>query len=230
MEGKLVESSVESILARFDKTTPQSLLVSIATELHRLEQMNALLLARLSAMESLQVIFDRISAAGSGAEMAAYPKKIVFDAAYSIPGAWGFYGLEYDGSGSPHRWTGPDRKFSFQFFVDRKCEAEFTLRFRRLYADSAVEEIRCFADGDELDVRLSATQGGYILSGTIPRREMDGGTVLTFVCPAVSSPAAMGRGKDIRMLGLSFQSLKITALAQPVSDSETLPSLGVVQY
>ncbi len=108
-----LEYDEASILQRFDRSSPEALLQSIAMELARLGQANALLTARLAAMDSVQAMADRI-ASGAAADFATdYPSQVRIDAANSFLGGLGFYGVEHDQNGRPTAGRVPSLNFRF---------------------------------------------------------------------------------------------------------------------
>ena len=207
--------SESSIVQRFDRSSPDALLKSIAKELVRLGQANVLLEARLAAMESLQAIADRIAAGEEGDVASHYPSHVSIDAANSYLGALGFYEVEHDHNGVPYRWSGPERQFSFQIFVDRRESARFTLKFGQIYANAPLEGLLCFADGERVELTVKRVAAGHEAKGLLPLRKDSGGSVLTFLCPATESPEERGFA-DRRQLGISFRVLTVEAM-EPVA-------------
>ena len=102
---------VDAVLARLDRSSSNSLLLSIAKEIVQLNQMYASLLARVMAMESLQSTIDRIVDLELDLKSEELPETIFMDATYSLSKFGGFYELEYDQNGNPYRWTGPEAQF-----------------------------------------------------------------------------------------------------------------------
>ena len=203
------DSDVESLIGRFDRSSANALLVSLATELLRLGRAHAALSAKVAAMEVLQTTIDTIAAVGVEVERAIFPKVLTLGAADSLQGARGLYQLEYDSIGRPYRWTGPEADFSFQFFVDRSVDLGFFLAFGEHSANIPVDGMRCFGDGTEIAVKIRHTKDGYELDGCLPARIGRGGSVLTFVCPTIASPAEYDGSTDKRLLGVTFRSLRI---------------------
>lgn len=215
METRFEDNSLDAIISRFDKSSSENLLRSIAKEIYRLGQANAVLTARVMAMETLQIIIDRIARAADEADAKVFPTSVILDATHSIPGSWGFHNLEYDETGRPFRWTGPDRNFSFPVFVNRRVPLEFKLSFGRICGGFPIEGIRAFLDGEPIQIQSDVSSHGQMITGKITKREVIGGTVLTFVCPATTSPATFESNDDHRLLGLSFYSLAITSISMP---------------
>lgn len=203
---------LEAVLARFDRTSPETLLSSIAGELVRLHQSHATMLSRVAAMEALQATIDRIAADTPEMLAVELPESVEIDARSSLSGAQGFYELEYGESGKPYRWTGPAPQFWFDFFVNREKLVQFVLQFGHLYGDEPPTLIRCYADGKETSAELIQTRDGFQLRGLLPPRADRGASVLSFVCPVMLSPLEAGVAADIRRLGVTFESLKIDPL------------------
>jgi len=203
-----------SVLQLFDRSTPDSLLRSIAKEFARVNQSHATLQARVSALEALRATTDRIAAGEEGSGESIYPSKVSIDAAGSFLDGVGFYGLEHDDNGVPFRWTGPETHFSFAFFIDRSAPRQFSFVFGWVSADSPVTELRCFADGgEEVVLTLTRNGSGDVATGVLPAKKGRGGSVLTFVCPKMQSPQSRGEA-DSRLLGVAFRVLTI----QPHAD------------
>ncbi|WP_294534116.1 hypothetical protein [uncultured Rhodoblastus sp.] len=215
----------ESILQRFDRSSSDALLQSIARELLRLDEANALLQARLSAMESLLALSDRIAASQEPEFAAPYPDKIAIDAADSFLGALGFYELEHDMDGLPFRWSGPDRQFSFQLFVNRQEPCYFDLTFGQFFAEAPIDRLQCRVDGENVELSLEGARGRYQASGVLPPRKDRGGTLLTFVCPEMASPESLGYA-DRRLLGLTFYRLTADKQAPSPATAEPRFSAG----
>ena len=121
-----LETGIEAILSRMDRSSSDALLRSLAEEFVRLYAAHRSLLARLTAIELTETINDRIAPhLGISVPLAT---RVTCDAAFSLP-ASEFYPLEYDYKGLPYRWTGPDPNFHFQFFIKRNSPANLHLRY-----------------------------------------------------------------------------------------------------
>lgn len=210
---------IVSVLARFDRTSPETLLMSLAAEIARLSRAQADLAARLKAVEQMHSIEDRLLAVATARQLAALPASAVVDAMQTMLDATGFYGLEFDGSGKPYRWTGPGTDFSVEFFLNRQHGGVFTLHFSRFAGPAAPGDVRCLVDGVPAGVEAVELGGAsFEISGPLPVRLDAGPTLLTFVLPATASPRELGISSDERQLGLAFQS--VTAHAnQPDPDA-----------
>ena len=104
---------VKAILARFDRSSPETLLALNTSEFIRLHQSYQAVLARVVAIEELQTTIDHIAAEAPEMLETELPASVEIDAAYSLPRVWGFYDLEYSDTGRAFRWTGPEPRFSF---------------------------------------------------------------------------------------------------------------------
>jgi hypothetical protein len=216
MTTKSLDFDEEAILRRLDRTSPDTLLKSIVGELTRLARAHNQLRARLAAMEALQTVADRIVAGDVTDLFDSYPRQIEINADNSIIDADGFYHLEHGHDGTPFRWSGPDRQFSFKFFIDRRPSLYFELRFGKIYADVPVDGLVAYADGQPIDLVVQGRPGGHKARGVLPPREKPGGSVLSFTCPKMESPKSRGNA-DSRVLGVLFHSLQIGG-AQASSD------------
>lgn len=218
MKDRILDVEVEAVLARFDRSSSEALLFSLAAEIARLNRSHATALARIEALETIGAVVDRMAASQDGAALTDLARAIVVGANYSLSGASGFYKLEYDVHGVPFRWTGPDPHFHFEFFVDRREGAPFSLRFLRRYGTESLDGICAFADGQEIPLELVRVHGGVEAKGLLPARSEPGGTVLMFVCPAPVCPAEAGHSTDHRRLGLAFEWLKVEARGAEQAD------------
>ncbi|MCW2276432.1 hypothetical protein GJ654_19380 [Rhodoblastus acidophilus] len=197
-----------AVLRRFDRSSPDALLKSIAREIVNLRRAQAEIAVKMEVFASLQAAADRIVAAEAGARGASHPSRVVIEAAQSFHGSMGFYELEHDPDGQPFRWTGPDPRFSFEFFINRKTPARFVLRFGPLFTGGSPIGLLCFVDGEPAPVKLQAATTCFEAVGLLPPRRDAGGSVLSFVCPQMGSPASQGLD-DARMLGLLFRRLTV---------------------
>jgi hypothetical protein len=198
----------QAILGRLDRSTPEALLTSIVGEIARVGRDLAALHAQLAALETLKAVSDRIVASDVDNFASAYPTKFTIGAAHSSLCAPEFYLLEYQGDGTPVRWTGPSRQFSFNFFLDRSRFATFSLEFERTYLVDSVEYVTCFVDGESVPITVNQNERGYLATGLLPPRADHGGSILTFVCPEMKTPQEDG-SSDNRILGLRFQRLTV---------------------
>ena len=221
LAGPAVGVSVAAVLARFDRSSSEKLLTSLAGEIVRLTREQADLSARLVAVEQLHVVLDRLLPAAnadvSGGEL---PKTVQIDATHSMLDGIGFYPLEFDPAGAPSRWTGPGAQFSLGFFVDRRYGGKFKLSFQRFAASVSASFMRCMLDGKPTEFAVHDLRNGYEVSGVLPPRADHGASVLTFICPATASPAQLGQSADTRQLGLAFQ--KLTARSTPAPEIQEI--------
>jgi hypothetical protein len=163
-------------------------------------------------MELYQSVVDRVVSAGEEGEPGLYPSKVRISADHSLEEASGLYSLEHDADGTPFRWTGPQSRFSFQFLVDRRTPARFRLRFGRHVNGIVPDRMGCFADGEEITTGLERLVDGYELTGLLPARPHQGGSVLTFICPHTQEPSDAGASADNRRLGVTFRTLEIESI------------------
>ena len=219
----MLNLSTEDILQRLDRSSADALVRSLADELARLHRQQAVLTARLAAMESLQTMADRILDAGEGGEV-RYAERARIDAAHSFLDTVGFHALEQDENGMPYRWSGPERTFAISIFVDRRRPMAFALCFGRLYSDAPLELLRAFVDGEDAGLSIARLPNRYEARGLLPPREEPGATVLTFVVPEMQSPADGGLA-DERQLGLSFECLCVDPLPAAKAPQVAAPVL-----
>ncbi len=139
----------------------------------------------------------------------------------------GFHELEHDPDGQPFRWTGPDPRFSFEFFINRTTPARFVLRFGPLFTGGSPIGLLCFVDGEPAPVKLQAATTCFEAVGVLPPRRDAGGSVLSFVCPQMGSPASQGLD-DARMLGLLFRRLTVESTPEQQALAPAAPRLETV--
>jgi hypothetical protein len=163
----------------------------------------------MHAFEIMQTVHDRIVASAETQTIASMPRSVVIDAAFSLSVESGFYYLEYDVRGVPYRWTGPDPSFFFEVFVDRQAAATVRLRYSQIYSQEVGQPIQCYVDGEEIETTAIDVDGEFEVFGILPSRDSIGGTVLSFICPGVSSPSTVEQSHDDRQLGLAFRWLRI---------------------
>lgn len=216
-----MDSQLEAILQRFDRSSPDRLLKSIAAEMARLHGEIAELRQAMTAPPISPPPSDTTEPAGA-----------LIDANERFFGAQGFYKLERDKQNVAYRWTGPNADFSFTFTINRSKPAKFALYFDRLFSEAPVDKLSAFVDGFPIDLRVApAPSRGYLATGEAPARETRGDTVLTFVCPAVSSPRESGFDDD-RPLGVSFRLLEVGSAVQEIGqpgakdEAGSAPSVG----
>jgi hypothetical protein len=216
MSQSALSASVSAVLARFDRSNPEKLLASLAAEIVRLNREQADLAARLLAVERLQSVADRLLPADAGQSASdELPKDVLIDATHSLLDGTGFYPLEFDATGVPYRWTGPDAQFSLPLFIDRQHGGKFKLYFSRFAAQVSPSFMRCLVDGKPADITVHKLATGFELSGDLLPRHDGGASVLSFTVPATASPAQLGQSNDTRQLGLCFQKLTVQAVGAP---------------
>ena len=226
MEKSVADPEVEALLGRFDRSSAQTLLVSLANEFLRLERAHNSLASRVKSMEALQSAIDRVVAARIDAPAADFPKKARFLPEDSLQEAAGFYNLEHDPTGRGYRWTGPEPHFSFPFFLDRRAPARFRLTLGGLAKSIPIEAMRCFVDGEEVAGAISQAGDGWEITGTLPQKDDSAGTVLTFACPFTASPAETEGSADTRKLGVIFRALLVEAeTTSPASQADNRASV-----
>ena len=112
----------------------------------------------------------------------------------------------------PFRWTGPERRFGFELFVDRRERADFVLTFDDFASRRRVEELVGFVDGAPVLLRVERRGDRSIAAGVLPPRADRGGTAIAFLCPQVEALKEPGR-TDERVAGLRFRALAINPAA-----------------
>jgi hypothetical protein len=151
------------------------------------------------------------------------PRAQVIDASLSLTSESGFYPLEYDKHGVPYRWTGPELSFVFEMFVDRTTPKNIKMRFRETRFKGTQHLLQCRVDGEAIDTTLVEVDREFELHGVMPSRDHVGGSVISFSCPSVSSPAADGQSKDARLLGLMFRWLRVDPAVVALPTPEEAP-------
>jgi hypothetical protein len=214
--GPVTGLSVAAVLARFDRSSAEKLLASLAAEIVRMSREQCDFAARLQAVEQLHSVADRllppIAGDTAGAEL---PASVQIDATHAMLDGAGFYPLEFDHAGVPSRWTGPEAQCSLGFFVDRRYGGKFKLSFLRCAAGVSPSFVRCLVDGVLAELAVHDLREGFELSGVLSPRADPGPSVLSLICPVAASPAQPGASAGPRPLGLCFQKLSARANAAP---------------
>jgi hypothetical protein len=193
-------NKIAEMVQRFDRSSPDELLQSIAAEIVRVGDAQAELTARLAQIEA------RASVAA-----AAQPCGMAIDAESSLARARGFQNLERDKQGAAYRWTGPDPEFSFELALDRSAVVEVALFFDKTFVESDWSRLRCRADGVEVALGVEPRKPrGYVARARLPVRPGSGDTQLAFLCAQTRSPREDGFDDD-RRLGLLFRRLELSS-------------------
>ncbi len=229
MDKLSLDTDVAKILARLNRSNSDTLLHSIAEELLRLHQAYLTIVARMYALEKTQAVHDHIVSSGDAMAFGPLPRTADIDASFSLPAESGFYPLEYDKRGVSFRWTGPEPTFFFELFIDRKAPANIRMHYSKGRLKEAARSVRCYVDGAEIATTQIEVDGAFELHGVLPSRDLAGGTVISFTCPSVSSPAEDGQSPDTRLLGLIFRRLRIDPRPDVSSGQVKTPSLAVAQ-
>ena len=216
-------ASINAVLARMDRSSPDKLLASLAAEIVRLSRESADLAARLAALEQLQAASDRLLPAGGGEAADELPKNLLVEASHALLDGGGFYPLEFDAQGNSYRWTGPGPQFGLSLFIDRQHGARFRLAFSRFAAQASPSYLRCLVDGRPAEITVHNVASGFEIGGVLPARAGGGATHLAFVVPAMASAAQLGQAGDNRPLGLCFQKLTLRANPAPDADGDAAP-------
>jgi hypothetical protein len=206
MEKTDLDIELSTIIARLDQSTLESLLSSVATELLRIHNALSNARARITALEVIATLNDKIIAADNPQAFDNLPRSIIIEASFALSAETGFYWLEYDTTGRPYRWTGPESLFFFELFVDRNYPLDMSLRYSRLQVPG-INPVRCYVDGKEVEVKIRDVDGEFEVYAVIPPRRFLGGTVIMFECWNVQ--VEKEQSADSRKLGLAFRWLKI---------------------
>lgn len=209
MEKMALDSDISTVISRLDRTTTESLLISFATEILRVQHHLSAMHARIIAMEVGASLRDSIPGATEGGNGTDLPRLITIEASFALSAEAGFYCLEYDNHGTPYRWTGPEPLFFFELLLDRSTFLNVHLRYLRLQVPAVGNAIRCYVDGKEVESIVTEKDGEFEISSMIPPREVSGATIIMFDCSRVQSPSEQGQSEDTRRLGLAFRWLKI---------------------
>ena len=223
----------KAILERLDRSSSQALLNSLVREMAFLTREISMMRARLEVFESVKHVADRVAASENDNISIIYPTRFSIGAGHSSLSAPEFHALEYAGDGTPLRWTGPERHFSFRFFVDRRVATKFSLEFDSVIFTESIETLQCFVDGAECLLALGTTVRGRHAIGHMPIRRDRGGSVLTFVCPRTRTPESQD-APDQRKLGLLFRKLTVevdeTSLSPADRDQSTFSDAASVRF
>jgi hypothetical protein len=203
----VIDDNIEDTLTKSDKIGEIDLVEKISTKVDECVKHCSVIDARLIGLERALGVRDAILSSISDPSR-NYPKKFAISALHSSLGAPDFHALEYGQDGAAVRWTGPERTFSFSFFIDRSKTARMELSFVSLAAGLSRPGLLCEVDGQEIELRIEKVSNGYSAYATLPRRDNRGGTVVSFTCIRMKSPREDG-SVDMRTLGLLFRRFSV---------------------
>lgn len=189
-----------------------ALVTALVKELSLLQRQVTQLQAEMSAYRDYLAARDRWLDTDSGHKpRPQLPRSVVIDASQSLYPRHGFYGLEYGDKGAPFSWTGPSHNFSFDIFIDRSSGAQLELRALACLDFERQKNLKLLVNGEAVTPNVVQHGRGLILRAALPAADDDRGTNLVFTVPEVLRPAD---SPDTRLLGIAFQSLNVTALAE----------------
>jgi hypothetical protein len=220
MRSNMKESDDQSALQELDSYPMELLIQAVLAKFGHIGTFDSQLKSRLTVLNSLISMNDRILDTSSLSKACSYPRKVTVCAVNASLSAPEFHAIEYSSYGPPARWTGPSKNFSFDIFVDRSSTLEFVLDFESVNFSNPMAEMKCFLDGREIELHVKTGGGGYLASGILPAREGKGASVITFACPDVKSPREDGHPDD-RPLGVRFRRLSVEEPA-PRAGNEAL--------
>lgn len=165
-----------------------------------------LTIARLSA--ALELRQTLLAAPATGATL--LPQRAEVSADIFLNDVRGFYGLEWNHTGKPYRWTGPDRASMIDLCVDRTEPKAFNLALLKMRPDGRDHACRILVDGQPVPCRVQQTDALVVLSGILPAAENRAKTEVCILTPTMYCPAEMNLGSsDNRRLGVAFMKLVV---------------------
>ena len=120
----------------------------------------------------------------------------------------GFHALEFDASGVPYRWTGPEAEARIFVWIDRRQPLSLRLAFGSF---GRSDYITVAVDGQLYPLAKPEAMEPVTI-GPLPARRTVGPTEIRLVPSVVFSPAASGSADD-RMLGVTLLWLELEAAA-----------------
>jgi hypothetical protein len=167
----------------------------------------------MEAIEQYSLLAERLElTTGQKKSRAELPRRVEISAMEHLLPRDGFYTLEYADDGTPFRWTGPERTFSFNIYVDRQRPVQVTLEALSASDPTLLRNLEAFADGLPLPRQIQPQGDGFRLFATLQPREAVDSTQLTFVSPCVSAPK---ESEDNRLLGVAFTRLSLLQTEAP---------------
>jgi hypothetical protein len=187
----------------------QDLVRGLIEELHELRREVAALKRELSALSDYQSSRDRLLAIERVSEsIAPLPRNAVIESDQLLRAEDGFYPVEQTSDGTPFRWTGPSREFSFDVFVDRTYGAEIRLAALNCMDFEIQKNVALLVDGEPVSQTMEPEGSGFTLTAFLSPRKGSQATDLVYVLPAVIVPTG---SEDKRPLGIAFARLTATA-------------------
>ncbi len=118
----------------------------------------------------------------------------------------GFHPTETSTNGRAFRWT--KQKFYFDIPIDREEEKVFELHLPSAIKPELLESIRCYDNGNEIDMTKSEAGGGVVYHGILEANGYEGVTRLAFEAPAAYVPKELDSNiNDTRELAVTFSTL-----------------------
>ena len=181
-------------------------IVRLHTDLHDLRR-------DMEALEQYSLLTKRLElVTGPLGDRTDLPRQVEVSAMEHLLPRDGFYALEYAQDGTAFRWTGPERTFSFNIFIDRRAPLLLTLEALNAAELSLMRNIEIFVDGLPHDRQVQPLGDGFRLVANLEPREGAEATHLNFIVPSVSVPAA---SEDRRVLGVAFTRLSLKPIDPP---------------
>ncbi len=128
-----------------------------------------------------------------------------------LPPAAGFHALQFTAGGTPYRWCGPEGTLQFAVHVDRTQGARLRLEMRFAVEPENFRHVELLDGRQPVPVKIAASgENRAVVTATLPPREDEGGTYLTFRFPKVRRLSET----DERLAVGAFVCLTVTALDQ----------------
>ena len=120
-----------------------------------------------------------------------------------------FYPLEKTKNEQPYRWTGPEARNVFSLAVDRSKERTFRLSLFNSVEPALLKELAIIVDGETSEHKLSYDNNVIVITGMLqPMKKVDA-TQVELRLPRTYSPQELGKGNDMRKLGVAFHAIEI---------------------
>ena len=133
--------------------------------------------------------------------------------AETFGGCQNMYGVEHTAEGLAYSWTGPAPEMVFDVPVLRDVEKVFRLGFiSAMDDDELLKEAQILVDGESQQVELDFDGQTRGLRCILPIREGSRASRIEVKLLRTLSPAELGKGDDMRKLGLAITGYKVTSL------------------
>ena len=202
-----IENQIKLIKARLQENYQEQLFEGLLYELAKTQLLVKSFNCQLNIFSNKLIMKDCLL---PGFSVSNQDQSIEIDAEFPLSSSQGFYILEYDQKGICFRWTGPEKIFYFEVFLNRTQQSELTLILANAMVPEMISNLRCFIDGNEIRLRAYQKEKLFYLQGTIPPGETNEMTRISFLVAQITKVSDVNPdSRDDRLLGVAFHQLKI---------------------